>query len=212
MPNDWVYARSFTYEPLKLFPYKKSQTWDFFLSFLSFLLKLWAGLSTDIVFWFHFLRTTHLFSLLYFLYCVFKRILPPNAFLKIVPPRHNVTSHNKPLYSLYLNTQIGSTGHNLGIKQKHCVKILPSTLSQSELSRWKTMQEHQPNKMEMNKTEHWGGPHYRVCIIKSNWRRIITVPIVLEGFQFPLSLLSDGSGISGKRWSERQIWERGSPL
>lgn len=48
--------------------------------------------------------------------------------------------------------------------------------------------------------------------MESNGRRIIKIPNRPEGFQFPLSLPSNGSGISEMRWREWQVQEKRSPL
>lgn len=60
------------------------------------------------------------------------------------------------------------------------------------------------NKIKMQ-NDHRRRTHYWHCIMKSNRRRIITIPNIGEGFQFPLSLPSNGSGISTMRWIEYQV-------
>lgn len=59
---------------------------------------------------------------------------------------------------------------------------------------------------KQNENAKWSrkGTHYWHCIMKSSRRRI-TVPNRPQGFQFPPSLLSNGSGISEMRWVECQV-------
>lgn len=64
----------------------------------------------------------------------------------------------------------------------------------------------------MQKNDQREGTHHWHCIMESNGRRIIKVPNRPEGFQFPLSLPSNGSGISEMRWREWQVREKRSPL
>ena len=49
---------------------------------------------------------------------------------------------------------------------------------------------------------------YWHSIMKSNGRGMVTVPNRPEKFQFPLSLCSNGSGISEMRWIECQVREK----
>lgn len=60
------------------------------------------------------------------------------------------------------------------------------------------MQEVKLSKMKMQ-NDHRRGAHYWHCIMKSNRKRIVTVPNRPEGLQFPLSLANNGSGISEMR-------------